>query len=371
MVNWLAVRRHFPITDRCTYLDHASCGPMPKPVLCEVLRYYRELEGDADFSWPRWIKRREEVRQKVAKFIHASSDEIAFTASTSQGMNFIAELIAGEGIALANTLEFPATTVPWIHRGTTVQWIEPRGGIVSPAQVASHLKPKIKTILTSYVQYQNGDRQDLEAIGAIKGNRFFVVNATQGFGYLPIHVNRARIDFLATNGYKWMMSGYGSGILYVNRRWLKRFRPSSAGWRSVEHPERFENRSAVLKREASRYELGCPPFPHIFAIGAALDFFREIGFSNIEKRILHLTHVLTEELKRSHVRILSPSEPARRSGIVTFEAANARHVVKRLGAKRIYVSERGGGIRVAPHMYNTESDLLRFVKALKEEMRHS
>ena len=379
MVNWNRIRKDFPITKRFTYLDHASAAPMPRPVYSETLRYYNELSGFADFSWNRWISRREAVRRKVAHFIHAEPEEIAFTNSTSHGMNLIAELIADKGRVLTNTMEFPATTVPWIHRNAKMKFIKPVNGVIS---FTPHLHPpperagggreggeRIKTILTSFVQFQNGFRQDLRAIGRIKGSRFFVVNATQGFGYLPIDVKRDQIDFLVTNSYKWLMAGYGGGILYLAKKWIQRFKPISAGWRSVPYPERFDNRRARLKQDASRYEYGCPPFPHIFAIGAAIDYLSEIGPSNIEARIRSLTDFLIDQLKKVGFTILSPLRPSSRSGIVVFDVKNAQKLTNQLLTRQIYVSARGGGIRVAPHMYNTERDILHFIKVLREEIR--
>ena len=369
MVNWGKIRRDFPITKRFTYLDHASAAPMPKPVYEAALQYYKELGGFADFSWNRWIARREEVRRKVAQFINAEPDEIAFTSSTSHGMNLIAELIAHEGSVLTNTLEFPATTIPWIHRNAKLKFLEPDQGVVSVDLIKRHLKSEVKTILTSFVQFQNGFKQDLEAIGRIKRNCFFVVNATQGFGYLPIDVKRMRIDFLATNSYKWLMAGYGGGILYMNRKWIRKFKPHSAGWRSAPHPEQFDNRHIPLKLEASRYEYGCPPFPHIFAIGAALDYLSKIGRSNVQERILSLTDFLIDQLRKYGFEILSPLDSSARSGIVVFSVKNAQKLTNFLLARKIYVSPRGGGIRVAPHVYNTESDIVHFMSILREEIK--
>ena len=368
MTDWNKIRKDFPITERFAYLDHASAAPMPMPVYRAVMRYYQELSGFADFSWNGWIARREEVRRKIAKLINADPEEITFTHSTSEGMNLIADLIAGEGAVLANTLEFPATTVPWIHRKAPLKFLKPSGGVISLGDIKRNLTG-IKTILTSYVQFQNGFRQDLNAIGGIKGNRFFVVNATQGFGYLPIDVKRSRIDFLAANSYKWLMAGYGGGILYLNKKHLRRFKPSFAGWRSVLRAERFDNRTAHLKEDASRYEYGCPSFPHIFAIGKAIDYIVKIGLSRIEKRIRLLTDFLIHELKKDGFSILSPLASKHRSGIVVFYVKNSEKLTKQLLARRIYVSPRGGGIRVAPHFYNTEEEIAHFIRVLKEEIK--
>ena len=369
MVNWSKIRKDFPITKRFTYLDHASASPMPTPVYQAVRRYYDELGGFADFSWNRWITRREEIRKKVAQFIHAEPDEIAFTTSTSHGMNLIAELIAEKGAVLTNDLEFPATTVPWIWRNAKLKFLKSQNGTISLSSIRQDLTSGIKIILTSFVQYQTGFKQDLEALGRIKGNRFLVVNATQGFGYLPIDVKRAKIDFLAANSYKWLMAGYGGGILYLSKKWIQKLKPDSCGWRSVVDPEAFDNRNAKPKQDASRYEYGCPPFPHIFAIGAAIEYLSGIGFENVWKRIRFLTDYLIERLGKEGFEILSPLAPSARSGIVVFRVKNAEKLTKHLLAKRIYVSPRGGGIRVAPHIYNTESDIKHLLKTLKEELR--
>ncbi len=369
MVNWKKIRNDFPITKRFTYLDHASASPVPLPVYRKIIRYYDELSGSADFSWNRWISRREQVRGKIAHFINAEPEEIAFTSSTSHGMNLIAELISDQGSVLTNCLEFPATTVPWIHRNAKIKFLVPQQGIISAEQIKKNLMSHVKIILTSYVQFQNGFRHDLDALGRMKQNRFLVVNATQGFGYLPIDVKKSKIDFLVTNSYKWLMAGYGGGILYINKKWISKFQPHSAGWRSVLHPEYFDNQSAELKREASRYEYGCPPFPHIFAMGAAVEYLSKIGLSHVEKRILSLAHFAAGELKKIGIKILSPLENQYRSGIVVFYVKNAEELTSRFLARKIYVSPRGGGIRIAPHIYNTEEDILHFVKALKEEMK--
>lgn len=367
MVNWSKIRRDFPIAKRFIYLDHASASPLPLPVHRKIQSYYNELAGFADFSWNRWVSQREKVREDVARFINADPEEIAFTSSASSGMNLVAELIADQGTILTNRLEFPATTVPWIHRRGKLKFLAPQNGIISEDLIRQNLSSHVKTILTSYVQFQNGFRQDLSAIGRMKANRFFVVNATQGFGYLPIDVKKSKIDFLVTNSYKWLMAGYGGGILYINKKWVRQFKPHSAGWRSVPHPEYFDNQSAELKSDASRYEYGCPPFPHIFAIGAAIEYISQIGLSQVKEKIMSLTDFAIDKLKKMGIKILSPLEPKFRSGIVVFYVKNAEKLTNQLLARKIYVSPRGGGIRIAPHIYNTEKEILHLMKALKEE----
>ena len=359
---WSEIRADFPITERCIYLDHASGGPIPRPVYEKLPQYHTEHFKEADFAWPRWMERKEEVRRKAAEFINADPSEITFTTSTSQGINLIADMIAGSGKVLTNTSEFPSSTLPWLWRKTKLVWQKAEHGRISLKTLQKKLMPDIKTIVTSWVQYGTGFRQDLEALGKIKGNRFLAVNATQGFGAMKVDVKKWNCDFLCTNSYKWMMAGYGGGILYVRKKWLEKFKPAFVSWRSMEEPDIMDNRKIKVRKDAARYEIGCPTFPMIFAVGAALDYFSQIGPEKIEKRVLELSGFAVQGLKKAGFEVLTPEEPENRAGIVIFKSKNPEKLRSRLLAEKIYLSVRGGALRIAPHFYNSFEDLETFIK---------
>ena len=363
---WQKIRADFSITKNCIYLDHAAGGPVPRPVQEKVASYYKEHSEQSDFAWPKWMKQKEAAREIVARFIHADPSEIAFVQNTSHAMNLIAELLVAEGAVLTNTNEFPSSTLPWLWRKAQMVWQEPENFSLPVANLKRLLKPSVKTILASFVQYSSGFRQDLEKIGKIKAGRYFVVNATQGFGALKIDVKRWNADFLCTNSYKWMLAGYGGGVLYMNKKWLSKLRPSSVGWRSMRAPEKMDNRRLDLKPEASRYEMGSAPFPAIIAIGAALEYLSGIGVERIEKRILELTDFLIKGLEKKGFEVVSPQEPGSRSGIVVFKAKDPQKIWRKLLAHKIYASPRGVGIRVAPHFYNSFEEIETLLKKLIE-----
>lgn len=352
---WQDIRRDFPIVQNAVYLDHAAGGPIPKPVLETIQQFQKENAEGADLYWLEWMKRRDEARQTVADFIHADPEEIAFISSTSHGMNLVAELLVHQGKILMNDSEFPSSTVPWLWRKGKIIW----GGeesFFSPGET--------KTIVTSFVQYATGLRQDISAIGKRKEDRFLVVNATQGFGALQFDVQNWNADFVCTNSYKWMMAGYGGGILFIRKPWLERFCPQGAGWRSMVGCDLMQNKNLEMKKMGERYEWGCPNFSAMFGFAAAVKYFKQIGMNKIEERILYLTNYLIERLKREKRTIFSPLQPEKRSGIVVFEVQKPMLVWKALLEKKIYVSPRGGGIRVAPHFYNTEEEIDLFLDAV-------
>ncbi len=362
---WAQVRSDFPLTQNTIYLDHASGGPIPRPIYEKTSEYYREHHLEADFAWPRWMRRREEVRAKAAKFINADPSEIAFVPNTSHAMNLAADLLAGKGKVLSDTSEFPASTLPWLWRKSKMVWQKPeKDGTLPLAKMKKLLKPDVRTIVSSFIQYGTGFRQDMKGLGEIKSGRYLVVNATQGFGAFPIDVQKWKADFLTANSFKWFLAGYGGGILYVRKKWLKnrKLKPLSVGWRSVKNPEAMDNRALDLKPEASRYECGSPDFPAIFAMGAAFDYFNSIGMERVGNRILELTDFAIEKLEKAGFEVISPRAREHRSGILIFNAPHPEKLWKKLLADKIYVSVRGGRMRIAPHFYNSFEEIETFVR---------
>jgi selenocysteine lyase/cysteine desulfurase len=363
---WMEARAEFPALARHVYLNAAAASPIPRPVRAAVERFTRELEQDGDLHWDAWLERLERARGAVARLLGADPDEIAFVPNTSTGINAIADLLERDGPVLSDTLEFPTVTLPWVHRGVPVHLVEPRCGVLHPADFVEGVAPEAATVLVSHVQFSNGCRQDLRTFGALKGSRHLVVCASQSAGAFPIDVRAHGIDALATAGHKWLCAGYGAGALFVSRSLLAR-PPRTIGWMSVERPFAFDNRRYDLLRSARRYELGCPAFGPILALGAAAEFLLGLGIEAIAERVLALNTYLTDQLAASGIAVLSPGGPSR-SGETLCAVANPSSAVARLRERGVHVTEKPEGLRIATHFYNTEEDIDRAIAALGDVM---
>jgi selenocysteine lyase/cysteine desulfurase len=221
-------------------------------------------------------------------------------------------------------------------------------------------------ISMSYVQFSNGFRSDLAALGEIKGSHALVVNASQAAGVFEIDVKRMKIDALCSTGHKWMLSGYGSGFLYLSRELQANSHARSIGWLSVQDPYNLTNDEFHLRRDVSaRAELGCPHFAGIFALGASVDLFQSIGMKNVEKRALELNRLLTNRLQEAGWRVLSPlRDEVFRSAETLVATENPARVVAALAEKKIMVTEKPYGIRVSTDFFNNEDDIEQLIAAL-------
>lgn len=367
-INWELVRRDYPAAERLVYLNSAAAGPIMRQAGDAARSFYREMMEEGDARWEEWLERREEMRSRVARFINADPCEIGFTTNTSSGMNLIVDALADRGDVISCNLEFPVSTLPWMHRDCAVHLIEAREGEINAEDVRRAMNERTRIISLSHVQFSNGFRSPLEEIGAIKGEHAFVVNASQSAGAFEIDVKRMRIDALCATGHKWLTAGYGAGFVYLSRELLEETRASGLGWLSVEDPYPARNDAYIARRDASaRAELGCPHFAGIFALGASVSRFLEIGTPRIEARVLGLNRSLTDRLTEAGLKVLSPlkSEKAR-SAQTLLASAEPKRLTEYLLSRGIAVTEKPQGIRISTHLFNNEDDITRLIAALEE-----
>jgi selenocysteine lyase/cysteine desulfurase len=367
-IDWARVRSEFPVTETYAYLNSAGAGPVSRRVAVTAAQFYGETLESGDRLWEHWLARRESARADVARLIGAEPDEIAFTTNTSSGMNLIVDALEGAGGVVSCDLEFPVTTIPWLHRGARVRMVEARGGVLRTEDVLAAAGGERSIICLSHVQYSNGLRTPVEEVGERKGSHLFVVNAAQSAGVFPIDVKRMKIDALCSTGHKWMLAGYGSGFVYLSRELLGQTRPRAVSWMSVEDPFAMRNDSYSLRADAAaRAETGCPHFAGIFALGESARRLLELGVENVERRALALNRRLTESLSSAGWEVLSPLGDERfRSAETLVRAADPLAAVRHLSRHRVAVTLKPQGFRAATHYFNDDSDITRLVAALEE-----
>ena len=368
MPEWPSIRKQFPVTEHAVYLNTAAAGPLAISTQQAACEYYQLMMNDGDVHWDDWLARREAIRAQVASFINAEPDEIGFTTNTSSGMNLIVDALEHHGEVISNDLEFPVTIIPWMHRRIPVQIIKSVDGVVTTEALRRARDIRSGVISISYVQYSNGFRVDLQQLGENKGEHALVVNASQAAGVFEIDVKRMKIDALCSTGHKWMLSGYGSGFVYISKELQAQSKPRTIGWLSVQDPYGDRNNEVHLRHDVSaRAELGCPHFPGIFALGASIEMMQSIGLKPIERRALELNRYVTSRLIESGWKVLSPlDEEAHRSAETLVAAENPAEVVSSLAAKKILVSEKPHGFRVATDFFNDEEDVEELIEALKK-----
>lgn len=178
-------------------------------------------------------------------------------------------------------------------------------------------------------------------------------------------VRECGADFLAADGHKWMLAPEGTGIFYCRRELAPELRPGLIGWKSVKREYDYENFDYTLKENALRFEEGSFNVMGIMALGAALDLLFEVGIERICERVRDLGDLVMDEAGKRGFRGRTPRARSERGGIISFSGDfDPVAVKKRLRESNIIVNNRGGALRIAPHFYNTEDEVLTLFESI-------
>lgn len=368
-----SVRGLFPVTERLAYMDHAGLGTTPTPVR-EAVRRFDDLQAAAGSSGLKdFLAEREAIRARMAAFVGAGADELAITKNTPEGLSFVASGLdwrPGDNVVLTS-LEFPANSLPWIHlerRGVEARVVACPDGRAPVDRLVAAMDERTRVLAISYVQFSTGFRADLAALAEYCRPRgiLLVVDAIQAVGALDVDVRKLGIDCMALSSHKWLLSPHGVGWFYCRRELVDRFEPYEVGHGSVLRRTNWLEYDLTFHPDARRFECGVGTVSGLYGLAAALELFDRVGRDRVEARVLALTDLLVEALRARGHAVHSSRRPGEASGIVAF--AGPRHtsaeIVERLAQAGVVVSLREGHVRVSPHFYNDEDDILRLVEAL-------
>ncbi len=371
MINWQTYRKFFPHLPEQIYLNHAGIAPLNSRSrqAMEKLLHLRNQE-DIEF-WPAALEEKEHLKTLIGQLIHAPASNIALVPNTSAGLNILAlglDWQPGDRVLL-NNFEFPSNVLPFrgLKRlGVELDFVEHREGKILLEDLEAKIHPRTRLLSISFVEFLNGFRNDLKAIGEIcrRHDLIFCVDAIQGLGALQMDVQDMQIDFLSTSGHKWLMWPAGIGFVYISPRIFDHLYPAIAGWLGVQTPYDFFNYFQDWAPDARRFETGTFNTLGILGARATLEMMLEIGPAPIEQKVLQNTDYLIKRLQEAGYRLFTDPSPEHRSGIVTFFHPRAEEAVKYLKEHRVTVSLREGKIRVSPHFYNNPEDLDVFLETL-------
>lgn len=371
--DWARWRAEFPITERPgIHFNHAGVSPISRRVAAAVAAFAEDwLRLDATMQQP-WSARVAATRAGFARLVGARADEIAFVKNTSEGISLVAagiEWRAGDNV-IAVDGEYPSNIYPWFglrRWGVETRLVAPRRGRVHVEDVAAMADARTRVVAVSFVDWNSGARTALAPLGEWCRSRgiLFCVDAIQGVGAVRLDVERDHIDCLAVGGHKWLLAPEGCGCLFVSQRVADRVQSVLHGWKSVTDAETYLPYHFNPRSDAAKFEPGSPSVLGEAALGAAIDLLLEIGPAAIEERIMDITDRLAAGLRARGAEIVSPWAADERSGIVVFRLGDdPQRLCNALTARGIVVRVRGGGVRCAPHFYNDEGDIERFLECL-------
>jgi selenocysteine lyase/cysteine desulfurase len=247
------------------------------------------------------------------------------------------------------------------------------GGRVLPDAIFSMVDGRTRVVAISHVEFWNGFRVDIEAIGTECRKRgiVFAVDVMQSVGALRVDVSRTPIDFCAAGAGKWLLGPPGVGFCYFTPELIEKVQPRVVGADSVVALEQYFEPRLEFAPTGRRFEESVISMLDTAALGSALDLLLEVGTDVIEERVLDLSTRLAGGLAIRGYDLVEPwpRTRAESSGIVSFRKPGATHleVLRDLNAARIIARTHRDFVRLSPHFYNTEDEIDRVLEVLAPE----
>jgi len=366
---WRQYRDQFPITERLIYLNHAAVSPLPRRSAEAIKRLADDTLEYGSLHYDQWLDTYEQLRVAAARLIGAERGEIALVKNTSEGIATVAmglDWRPGDRI-VAFREEFPANRNPWMRlegQRAELVWLSVNDSL----DIIDRACSGAKLLAISFVQYLNGFRADLRAIGEICQRRgcFFLVDAIQGLGAFPLNVRESKIDALAADGHKWLLGPEGCGILYIRKERQNSVFPMEFGWTNIATYNDHASRDLTLRADAGRYECGTLNTVGCYGLRASIEFLLEVGIERIAPAVTALADQLAEGAVGKDYQLLGERTPEHSAGIIAIHKAglDCRKIVRDLKEQGILAAPRQGWVRLSPHFYISPEEIDRVIDAL-------
>lgn len=326
-----------------------------------------------------------DTREKLSDLFNLQNpSRVAFTCNSTESLNTAIKGILSSGDhAITTALEHNSVLRPLYDlqaKGMELSIVDcDENGNIDYNDFEKLIKENTKAIVCTHASNLVGNVLDVKKIGSIakKHNLIFIVDASQSAGVFPIDMQDMNIDILCFTGHKGLLGPQGTGGICV-REGID-VRPLKVGGSGV---NTFSKEQPV--EMPTHLEAGTLNGHAIAGLNAALDYLKEEGIDNIQKREEELMFRFYNGIKDiKDIKIFGNFEN-KRVAIVTFnvgdidsaafsdELSFAYDISTRAGAhcaplmhKAMNTVEQGA-VRFSFSHYNTEEEIDTAIKAVKE-----
>ncbi|MBX2820696.1 MAG: aminotransferase class V-fold PLP-dependent enzyme [Rhodothermaceae bacterium] len=371
---WREIQSAFTVDRSLIHLNNGGVCPTPQCV-------QRVIEDHQSYAYnvPFYMHRRtlkpqwERVRKGIAHAFGCSSEEIALTRNTSEGMETCQmgiDLEAGDEIVTTDQ-DYPRMLNTWNQRIQRDRIALKQIPLPVPMEnteslldaFRAHITPRTRLIMVCHMVDLTGQLLPVKEI-AMLGKEHGIpvlVDGAQTFGQIDFTYEDLQCDFFATSLHKWLMGPPGTGFLFVKQPHI------SSLWPLM--PAEEELKADIRKFE----DVGTQSMSRFIAISEALAFHNRIGIAHKEARLRYLRQCWQDELiPLDRIRLHTSTHSAFSASLATFEIEGIDSTLLRdylWNTHRIVVRPINHpavqGIRVSPGLQTTLRELSQFTDVIK------
>ncbi len=331
-----SIRSQFPILKRkvngkpLAYLDNAATTQKPQAVVKALTDYYTRYNANVHRGMHALSEQASEAyegaRERIARFVGATPQELIFTRGTSDSINIVARMLEPrlkpKDEILVTQMEHHSNLVPWqqlVKRTSAILKILP---ITDEGRWDMDALPRLLSANTKIVAVNHcsnvlGTINPVAAMvrAAHQAGALLVVDGAQSSAHMPLNLHSLDVDFYAMSAHK-MYGPTGMGALYGKREILELLEPVNFGGDMIRSVEAFD---ATWNDLPWKFEPGTPHIAGAIGWGAAIDWMQSVGWEFLEGQERELTQYALEVLKNiPGLKIYGPQTTVNRVGVISM-----------------------------------------------------
>lgn len=348
-----AARGQFPYLQGRAYLNSAGAGLAWRGQALAAAAYWNEIGVQGADAQGEWMAQGERTRERMARVLGVPLEDVGFFRNTTEVLNLAATSAtwrAGDEIVVAAD-DFPSVVWSWTGAeaaGARVVRVEIDAEAEREDRLVDAITSRTRVVAVSHVNTATGTRLNLDRLGRAcrEVDALLVVDGIQALGAIPLDLEY--VDVYASGVFKWLLSGFGTGVGVFRERARAQLTPSFRGYRN--------------KPPSTQFAYSDPNYPGLYVLDATLAFLDDVGWPLIHARVAELTARAADAMRAQGHLTLAPA--AASAGIVSVPVGEAAsRVTAELRRAGVHVVDKNGNVRISPHFYNTEDDVDRFAEA--------
>lgn len=370
---WRQIRQAYAASPTLINLNNGGVSPAPRAAL-DALDYYNRMcnEAPSYYMWRILDMDREPLRHNLAALAGADPEEIAMNRNSTEALNTVVfglNLKAGDEVVLSK-YDYPNMIHAWKQRekreGIRLVWVD----LELPSEdeqaiteaFTSKFSARTKVVHLTHVINWCGQILPVRRIADAAHARGIevLIDGAHSFALLDFKIPDLGGDYFGTSLHKWLSAPFGNGMLWIKKEKI----PNVWALLSNDKPD-GDN---IRKFES----LGTRSFPVEMAAGYSIDLHNLIGPARKQHRLHYLKNYWMERVRDlPGIRFYTSLHPNWGCAIGTFaiEGQKAIAITDTLHNDwKIHTTpiswEKLDCVRVTPHVYTTEAELDKLVKAI-------
>ena len=380
------IREDTPGVNEVIHFNNCGSALPPSPVLETVINHLKREASIGGYEAADEAQERlNAVYGSTAKLIGSEPDEIAVIENATRAWDMAVygyKFSPGDRVLLCRA-EYVSNVIALLqlkerHQIEIIVIDDDEYGQIDLVHLEQELAKGAEMVTLTHTPTSGGLINPAESVGTLCNayNTFFVLDACQSIGQIPINVKEIGCQVLSATSRKYLRGPRGVGFLYVEESALDQIEPpfldlraatwtSDMGYEIVDGAKRFEN-----------WETN---FAGKLGLGAAIDYALDLTVEKTSIRLKALAEILRSKL--ASLNQLSIHDQGQdKGGIVTFsiEGLESEVVSQKLRAQKINTSTTAPGaarfdldhrgiptvVRASTHYYNSEEEIDCFVSAV-------